>query len=168
MFVPDYTQLLKLVKEWTTLCKDILFCRRLYTFVNGCTRFNMLVYGCKMYNLLHTGTTIYSQVQPGTTRDKEGRMELVPYKMEESIFWSESYKISRLHGFSPTTKSFLFQLIHTFLPCKARVSRIIQANSSLCYCKGWKETFITFSANASRTRRLDKLFLDALGRLPLF
>ena len=84
-----------------------------------------------------------------------------------SIKWSESYKISRLHGFSPTTKSFLFQLIHTFLPCKARVSRIIQANSSLCCCKGWEETFITFSSNASRTRRLDKLFLDALGRLPL-
>ena len=45
--------------------------------------------------------------------DPEGRMELIPCKVEErepTVFWSESYRISRLHGLSPMSKSFLFKL----------------------------------------------------------
>ena len=55
-----------------------------------------------------------------TTRevDQEGRRELVPCKIEErnpTIAWSDSYRVSRLKGLSPDSKSFLFKLVHTLL-----------------------------------------------------
>ena len=72
-------------------------------------------------------------------------MELVPCKVEErepTVFWSESYRISRLHGLSPMSKSFLFKLVHTLLPSKERVSRIIPATSPLCWCNlGLEENY---------------------------
>ena len=43
--------------------------------------------------------------------DQEGRMELIPCKVEErepTVLGSESYRISRLQGLSPMSKSFLF------------------------------------------------------------
>ena len=53
--------------------------------------------------------------------DQEGRQELITCKVEEThpgVFWSESYRLSRIHGLSPTSKSFLLKLIHTLLPSK--------------------------------------------------
>ena len=53
------------------------------------------------------------------TIDQEGRMEMIPCKVEErepDVFWSESFRICRLIGLSPEIKSFLFKMIHTLLP----------------------------------------------------
>ena len=58
----------------------------------------------------------------------QGRMELVPCKVEEKeplVFWGESYRISRLHGLSSDSKSFLFKMIHTLLPSKERIHRLL-------------------------------------------
>ena len=70
--------------------------------------------------------------------DDEGRMELIPCKVEErepEVFWSESFRISRLHGLSPQNKSFLFRLIHTLLPSKERVHHLTPTTSPLCWCR---------------------------------
>ena len=51
-------------------------------------------------------------VEKNVTRrevDQEGRTEIIPCKVEErnhEVFWSESYRISRLKGLSPDSKSF--------------------------------------------------------------
>ena len=69
--------------------------------------------------------------------DQEGRMELIPCRVEEKnseVCWSESYRISRLPGLSPDSKSFLFKLIHTLLPIKERIHHLTQASSPLCLC----------------------------------
>ena len=69
--------------------------------------------------------------------DQEGRMELIPCRVEEKnpeVCWSESYRISRLPGLSPDSKSFLFKLIHTLLPSKERIHHLTQASSPLCWC----------------------------------
>ena len=69
--------------------------------------------------------------------ENEGRTELIPCKVEErepTVFWSESYRISRQHGLSPQSKSFLFKLIHTLLPSKERVHNLTPATSPLCWC----------------------------------
>ena len=69
--------------------------------------------------------------------DDEGRMELIPCKVEErepEVFWSESFRISRLQGLSPQNKSFLFRLIHTLLPSKERVHHLTPTTSPLCWC----------------------------------
>ena len=69
--------------------------------------------------------------------DQEGRMELIPCKVEErqpAVFWMESYRISRLYGLSPQCKSFLFRLIHTLLPSRERVHNLTPSTSPLCWC----------------------------------
>lgn len=82
-----------------------------------------------------------------TTRevDQEGRRELVPCKIEErnpTIAWSDSYRVSRLKGLSPDSKSFLFKLVHTLLPSKERVHHLTPAASPLCWCEsGDQETY---------------------------
>ena len=48
--------------------------------------------------------------------DDDGCHELVPCKVEERIPeapWSEIYRLSRLNGISPATKSFNFNLVHS-------------------------------------------------------
>ena len=77
--------------------------------------------------------------------DQEGRMELIPCKVEErepTVFWSESYRISRLQGLSPMSKSFFFKHIHTLLPSRERVHSIIPATSPMCwYGSGAQEDY---------------------------
>ena len=83
-----------------------------------------------------------------TTReiDQEGRRELIPNRIEElspNVQWGELYRLARLHGLSPSSKSFLFKLIHQLLPSRERVHRLIPANSPLCWCdSGDVETYI--------------------------
>ena len=78
--------------------------------------------------------------------DQEGRMELIPSKVEErepQVFWSESYRISRLKGLSPETKSFLFKMLHTLLPSKERIHHLTPTSSPLCWCNtGEQETYL--------------------------
>ena len=74
-----------------------------------------------------------------TTReiDQDGRRELIPCRIEElspTLQWGESYRLSRLHGLSPTSKSFLFKLLHQLLPSRERLHRILPTNSPLCWC----------------------------------
>ena len=69
--------------------------------------------------------------------DQEGRLELIPCRVEEKepqVFWSESYRISRLTGLSPGSKSFLFRLLHTLIPSRERVHQLGQEASPLCWC----------------------------------
>ena len=72
-------------------------------------------------------------------------MELVPCKVEErnpEVVWCESYRISRLKGLSPATKSFLFRLIHTLLPSKERIHHLTREASPLCWGQsGEQETY---------------------------
>ena len=65
---------------------------------------------------------------------QEDSMELIPCKVEEREFWSESYRLSRLLGLSSDSKSFLFKLIHTLLPSKERVHHLTPAVLPLCWC----------------------------------
>ena len=47
--------------------------------------------------------------------DDEGRSEMIPCNVEvkfPNVFWSESFRISRLRGLSPAEKSFLIKMIH--------------------------------------------------------
>ena len=67
--------------------------------------------------------------------DEEGRKELIPCRIEErepDVHWSESYRLLRLKGLSPSQKSHLFCLIHELLPSKERVSNIMPATSPAC------------------------------------
>ena len=77
--------------------------------------------------------------------DQEGRTELIPCRVEEKypeVFWSESYRISKLSGLSPDSKSFLFKLIHELLPSKERINHLTPASSALCWCNtGAVETY---------------------------
>ena len=78
--------------------------------------------------------------------DHEGRTEIFPCKMEErnpEVFWSESYRISRLKGLSPDSKSFLFRVIHTLLPSKERLHHLTPHVSPLCWCNsGADESYL--------------------------
>ena len=82
-----------------------------------------------------------------TTReiDQEGRREPIPCRIEiqsPTIQWGESYRLSRIHGISPSSKSFLFKLLHQLLPSRERVHRLIPANSPQCWCdSGDVETY---------------------------
>ena len=71
--------------------------------------------------------------------------ELIPCKVEMSdpnVFWSESYRLCRLQGLSPSSKSFLFKLIHCLLPSKERLHHLTPATSPLCWCdSGQQETY---------------------------
>ena len=73
-------------------------------------------------------------------------MENIPCKVQErepDVFWSESYRISRLIGLSPEIKSFLFKMIHTLLPSKERIHHLTPLTSPLCWCNtGEQETYI--------------------------
>ena len=77
--------------------------------------------------------------------DDKGRQELVPCKIEEGtpeVLWSESYRLSRLNGLSPDSKSFLFKLLHTLLPSKERLNHLTRTTSPLCKCGvGVSETY---------------------------
>ena len=77
--------------------------------------------------------------------DQEGRMEMIPCRVEEKypeVCWPEVYRISRLPGLSPDSKSFLFKLIHELLPSKERIHHLTPASSPLCWCNtGAIETY---------------------------
>ena len=45
------------------------------------------------------------------------------------------YRLSRLRGLSPESKSFLFRMIHTLLPSRERVHHLTQTSSPLCWCE---------------------------------
>ena len=69
--------------------------------------------------------------------DEEGRMELIPCKVEErnpQFEWSETYRLCRLKGLDSETKSFLFKLVHQLLPSKERVHHLTPTSSPLCWC----------------------------------
>ena len=69
--------------------------------------------------------------------DQQGRWELIPCKVEErepEVFWAESYRISRLKGLTPGSKSFLFRVLHTLLPSKERLHHLTPQISPLCMC----------------------------------
>ena len=78
--------------------------------------------------------------------DTDGRRELIPNRVEEmspNIDWGESYRLARLQGLAPASKSFLFKLLHHLLPVPERVHRLIPANSPLCWCdSGDVETYL--------------------------
>ena len=78
--------------------------------------------------------------------DQDGSRELIPCKIEErdpSISWNECYRIGRLKGLSPESKSFMFKLIHTLLPSKERVHHLTKTSSPLCWCdSGNQETYV--------------------------
>ena len=70
--------------------------------------------------------------------DQEGRTEIIPCKVEQrdpAVLWGESYRLSRLRGLSPESKSFLFRMIHTLLPSRERVHHLTQTSSPLCWCE---------------------------------
>ena len=92
--------------------------------------------------------------------DQEGRLELIPCKVEErhpEVFWSETYRISRLRGLSPGTKSFLFWLVnvHTLLPSKERLHHLSQEVSP---CAGVSlERKKRMSTSSINVRKIPKL-----------
>ena len=72
-------------------------------------------------------------------------MEMIPCRVEEKypeVCWPESYRISRMPGLSPDSKSFLFRLMHELLPSKERINHLTPASSPLCWCNtGEVETY---------------------------
>ena len=86
----------------------------------------------------------------------EGRTELIPCKIEEKyplITWNECYRLSRLKGLSPETKSFLFKLTHLLLPSKERVHHLTPTASPLCWCEsGHQETYMHLFYNCSKNK----------------
>ena len=78
--------------------------------------------------------------------DQEGRLELIPCRVEEKypeVCWAESYRISRLNGLSPASKSFLFRLLHNLLPSKERLHHLTPVTSPLCLCNtGAHESYL--------------------------
>ena len=87
--------------------------------------------------------------------DQEGRSELIPCKIEQrepDVLWSESYRLSRLRGINPESKSLLFKLIHTLLPSRERVHHLTPTSSPLCWCgcgaeEDYKHLFFQCSKN---------------------
>jgi len=83
-----------------------------------------------------------------TTRviEDEGRRELIPNRLEEQtpdIEWNRLYHRVRLKGLSPSSKSFLFKLLHQLLPTRDRINRLMPGNSPLCWCNsGDTETYL--------------------------
>ena len=98
--------------------------------------------------------------------DDESRQELIPCKVEfdfPNVFWSESYRISRLHGLSPATKSFLFKLIHGLLPSKERLHHLTPATSPLCWCNsGEPESYRHLFFQCSKNRTAGQALLRVL------
>ena len=96
--------------------------------------------------------------------DDDGRKELVPCRVEErepDVHWSESYRILRLKGISPSQKSLLFCLIHELLPSKERVSHIMPANSPACNLCNDKspETYLHCFFSCSHNREAGEALL---------
>ena len=96
-------------------------------------------------------------VEKNVTRrefDLEGRTDLIPCKVEEKyplIAWSESYRLCRLKGLNPDTKSFLFKLVHLLLPGKERVHHLTPTASPLCWCEsGQQETYMHLFHDCSK------------------
>ena len=83
-----------------------------------------------------------------TKRDphQDGRLELIPNRIETNhpnIQWNEYYRLQRLKGLAPITKTFLFKLVHQLLPSRERVHRIMPANTGECWCNtGELETYM--------------------------
>ena len=109
-------------------------------FVQDKTPLNPVYMSVKQWYLL--------LVEQNVTRrevDQDGRTELIPCRVEEKnpeVVWPESYRICRLPGLSPASKSFLFRHIHTLLPSKERLHHFKQAPSALCWCNsGEVETY---------------------------
>jgi hypothetical protein len=95
--------------------------------------------------------------------DQEGRRELIPCKKEvrhPAISWSESYRLSRLKGLSPDSKSFLFKLVHTLLPSKERVHHLTPTSSPLCWCdSGDQETYTHLFYDCIKNREAGEALL---------
>ena len=105
-------------------------------------------------------------VEKNVTRrdiDEEGRSELIPCKVEEKhpdIAWSESYRLCRLKGLNPSTKSFLFKLVHLLLPSKERVHHLTPTASPLCCCEsGQQETYFHLFYDCSMNREAGEAVL---------
>ena len=98
--------------------------------------------------------------------DQEDRFELIPCKVEErepTFFWSESYRISRLLGLSPDSKSFLFKLIHTLLPSKERLHHLTPAISPSCWCAaGATETYHHLFFECSKNKEAGQALLTCI------
>ena len=100
-----------------------------------------------------------------TTReiDEEGRRELIPCKVEErdpTMLWSETYRVTRLKGLSPDSKSFLFKLIHTLLPSKERIHHLNQTTSPQCWCNsGDQETYSHLFYGCSKNQEAGEALL---------
>ena len=120
-YSPQFFKIIRDVKEDTALNPIFLTVKQWYTYL--------------LENLV-------------TTReiDQDGRRELIPCRIEEmspTVQWGEAYRLSRLHGLSPTSKSFLFKLLHQLLPSRERLHRLIPTNSPLCWCdSGDTETYL--------------------------
>jgi hypothetical protein len=95
--------------------------------------------------------------------DDEGRMELVPCKIEERYplhDWSESYRLCRLQGLDPEIKSFLFKLVHQLLPSKERVHHLTPTSSPLCWCEsGDHENYLHLFYFCSKNREAGEAVL---------
>ena len=93
----------------------------------------------------------------------EGRTEIIPCKIEEQyplIAWSESYRLCRLKGLNPDTKSFLFKLVHLLLPSKERVHHLTPTASPLCWCEsGQQETYMHLFYDCSKNREAGEAVL---------
>ena len=95
--------------------------------------------------------------------DQDGSRELIPCKIEErdpSISWNECYRIGRLKGLSPESKSFMFKLIHTLLPSKERVHHLTKTSSPLCWCdSGNQETYVHLFFECSMNKEAGEALL---------
>ena len=91
---------------------------------------------------------------------------MIPCKVEErepTVCWSDSYRISRLKGLCPSSKSFLFRLIHTLLPSRERVHHLSQATSPLCWCgTGAQETYQHLFFQCDKNQEVGQALLRCL------
>ena len=98
--------------------------------------------------------------------DQDGRTEMIPCRVEErnpEVAWEESYRLSRLPGLSPDSKSFLFKLIHTLLPSNERLHHLNQQPSPLCGCNaGVVETYQHLFFNCELIREPGQSLLQCI------
>ena len=98
--------------------------------------------------------------------DLDGRTELIPCRVEErfpEVTWEESYRLCRLPGLSPDSKSFLFKLIHTLLPSNERLHHLNQLPSPLCRCRaGVVETYQHIFFNCELNREASQSLIQCI------
>ena len=98
--------------------------------------------------------------------DEDGRTELIPCRVEErypEVTWEESYRLCRLPGLSPDSKSFMFRLIHTLLPSNERLHHLNQIPSPLCGCgAGVVETYEHLFFHCEMNREASQSLLQCI------